>query len=161
MNQGGLIMELTPTPGAPEPRHTWAAWLRAAMTRHYGEGFLNKQLADDTGNVIREQSVSRWLGAKINAPDVKAVRLVAATLRGNLAEALIAAGYGELVEEVRSSLVQTATESPARAKTEDELRRELAALQDDVNSRINELRSRLDRGNRSTPQRPTGNGQAS
>lgn len=153
-------MEHPTTSDATDPRHTWARWLRAAMDRHYGPGVRNKQLALDSGGAIREQTISKWLNGEV-VPSVQLVRIAAVTLRENLAEALIAAGYGELVEEVRSSLVQMATESPARAKTEDELRRELAALQDDVNSRINELRSRLDRGRRQQPQRPTGNGQAS
>lgn len=153
-------MEHPTTSDATDPRHTWAAGLRAAMDRHYGPGVRNKQLSLDTGGEIREQTISKWLNGEV-VPSIHLVQLAATTLEWNLAEALTDAGYGELVEKVRSSLVQMATESPARAKTEDELRRELAALQDDVNSRINELRSRLDRGRRQQPQRPTGNGQAS
>lgn len=159
MNLGGLTMELTPTSTIPEPRHTWAVWLRAAMARHYGADFLNKHLADDTG--ISEQTVSRWLGAKTNAPDIKIVRRVAETLEGNLADALTAAGYGDLVEAVRRSLPQTSVESPVRAKSEDELARDLAALQEEMTERINDLRSRHLRGRNKPPQRPTGNGHAS
>ena len=155
MKQGGLTMERTNPTSAPDPRHTWATGLRAAMKRHYGEGFRNNQLARDTDKAITEQTVSRWLNAEVSAPSIQLVRLTATTLRWNLAEALVAAGYGELVAEIDASLARVTVE---RAKTEAELQHELAALQDEVNTRLSELRQRLDR--RGAQEGNTGNGSA-
>jgi len=123
------------------------------MTRHYGEGFLNKQLARDTG--IAEQTVSRWLKAEAGIPSIDLVRLTAATLHWNLADAVRAAGYGELVAEVAAALTPA---QRAASQTEEELRRDLAALQDEFNARVREMRDRLER--RDAGEGNPGNGSA-
>ncbi len=142
-------MERTPTPDDTDPRRTWAAWLRNAMTRHYGEGFKNNQLAQDTNNVIREQTVSRWLKAEV-APSIQLARLAATTLGANLAEAYIAAGYGNIVEEVSRDLTVAVL---AQRETEEDLQRELDAFQEAVNEKISELRSLIQRA-RARPRDP-------
>lgn len=142
-------MERTPTPDDTDPRRTWAAWLRAAMTRHYGSDFKNNQLARDTDNVIREQTVSRWLNAEV-APSIQLARLAAITLGANLAEAYIAAGYGNIVEEVSQDLAGAVL---AQRETEEDLQRELDAFQDAVNEKISELRALIQRA-RTRPRDP-------
>lgn len=142
-------MERTPTPDDTDPRRVWATWLRAAMTRHYGEGFKNNQLAQDTKNVIREQTVSRWLNAEVT-PSIQLARLAAITLDANLADAYIAAGYGNIVEEVSQDLAGAVL---AQRETEEDLQRELDAFQEAVNEKISELRALIQRA-RTRPRDP-------
>ncbi len=149
MKQGGLTMDRIPTAGDSTARDTWPTWLRAAMTRHYGDNLKNNWLARDTDNVISEQTVSRWLKGEV-APTIQLARLAAITLEANLAEAYIAAGYGDIVEEVSRSIIGSAL---AQRETEADLRRELDTFQRTVNETINELRGLIN-GARTQPRDP-------
>lgn len=137
---GGLTMDRT-TPTS-DTRQTFATWLDRAMTNHYGEKYKNNWLARDTDNVIREQTISRWLEGKVKTPDIHLVRLAAKTLEANLAEAYIAAGYGEIVEEVSNSLSEALLE---QRETIEDLSRELAAFEQATAEKAASMRAALER----------------